>query len=336
MNMLQDTGWKAQVVQDNGQWVMSIDEASRQAMRRLAQVDASSATTEGANPSLQNLLTAAREQLENGMGFLVLRGVPLLGLSLVEQQNLFSALCRQLGELVPQTKEGQMIGEVRHMAGDAASRVGRYYGSNAELGFHTDRCDLLALLFLRQSSEGGVSRICSSVTVHDEMALHHPELLRELYEPFYWRNPELPRPGVPAYYHQPVFAVNGQRLACCFSRFRIEAGHRYPGNPGLTPLQLAALNAFEAIANRPDVCMEVRLQSGDLQLLNNHIVLHARSAYVDAGEHTRHLLRAWVSPPNSRALPPSFAPTFHDCRAGASRGGYSMTARGSDLQATTH
>ena len=331
MNMLQDSGWKAQGVQDTGQWVKTIDEACRQEMRSLAQVDAFCATTAGSTPSLRSLLTAAREQLENGIGFLVLRDVPLLGLSLGEQQNLFAALCRQLGELVPQTKEGQLIGEVRHLAGDVAG-----LGSNAELGFHTDRCDVLALLFLQQSSEGGVSRVCSSVTIHDELAQHHPELLRVLYEPFYWRNPEPPRPGVPAYYQQPVFAVNGQRLACCFSRFRIEAGHRYPGNPGLTPLQLAALNAFEAIANRPDVCMEVRLQAGDFQLVNNHIALHARGAYVDVGEHTRHLLRAWVSTPNSRALPPSFAPTFHDCRAGALRGGYSLTARGSDMQPATH
>jgi hypothetical protein len=336
MNVLQDSSWKAQIVQDTGQWVMTIDEASRQEMRRLAKVDTFCGIKEGATPWLKKLLTAALEELENGIGFLVLRDVPLLGLGLDEQQNLFTALCRQLGTLVPQTKEGQMISEVRHLAGDAAARIGRYYGSNADLGFHTDRCDVLALLFLQQSSEGGVSRICSSVTVHDELALHHPELLRELYKPFYWRNPELPQPGVPAFYQQPVFAVSGQRLACCFSRFRIAAGHRYPGNPGLTPLQLAALNAFEAIANRPDVCMEVRLQSGDLQLLNNHIVLHARSAYVDDDEHTRHLLRAWLSPPNSRALPPSFAPTFHDCRAGASRSGYLMTAHGSDLQATTH
>ena len=326
MSFLQDSGWTAQGLQDAGAWAMPVDETCRQAMRRLALDVAACTPCDGVEPSLQNLFEAAREQLENGIGFVVLRGVPLSGLPLKERQQLFTVLCRQLGELVPQTKEGQMIGEVRHLAGDAAARIGRYYGSNAELGFHTDRCDVLALLFLQQSSEGGVSRVCSSVTVHDELAEQHPELLRVLYEPFYWRNPERPWPGMPAYFEQPVFAVSGQRLACCFNRFQIEAGHRYPGNPGLTPLQLSALNAFEAIANRPDVCLEVRLQAGDLQLLNNHIVLHARSAYTDAGEQTRHLLRAWVSAPNSRALAPSFAPTFHDCRAGTLRGGYLLKA----------
>lgn len=323
MNVLQDSGWTAQSIQDSGPWAVPINEICLRAMRPLAHEDAARAPSECVDPALQNLFAAAREQLENGAGFVVLRGVPVHGLSLAAQQQLFTALCRQLGKLVPQTKDGWMIGEVRHQAGDVAG-----LGSNAQLGFHSDRCDVLALLCLQQSSEGGFSRICSSVTVHDELALNHPELLRVLYEPFYWRNPEPPRPGVPAHYQQPVFAVSGQRLACCFSRFRIEAGHRYPGNPGLTPIQLAALDAFESIANRPGVCLEVRLQAGDLQLLNNHIVLHARSAYTDAGEQRRHLLRAWLSVPNSRELAPSFAPTFHDCRAGALRGGYMVKPAG--------
>jgi hypothetical protein len=309
--MLRDQSWLAEDMQDANRWVLSVDDACQHALAYLARADGASTESTKLDPSLQKLFATASERLENDTGFVVLRGIPLEGLSLKEQQKLFSLMCRQLGELIPQTKEGLIIGEVRHQSGDAAARIGRWYGSNAELGFHTDRCDVLALLFLQQSKEGGVSKVCSSVAIHRALEQRDPELLRVLYEPFYWRNPERPWPGIPAYFEHPVFASSHQRLACCFNRFQIEAGHRYPGNPVLTPLQLVALNAFEAVANQPDVHLEVRLQSGDLQLLNNHIVLHARSAYIDSDQQTRHLLRAWVSTPNSRELAASFAPTFY-------------------------
>ncbi len=328
MKMLSDQSWLAKDMQDANRWVLPIDASCQQALACLVRGDGTSTGAASLDQSLQNLFVTASERLENDTGLLVLRGIPLEGLSLNEQQNLFTLMCRQLGQLTPQTKEGLLIGEVRHQAGDAAARIGRWYGSNAELGFHSDRCDVLALLFLQQSSEGGVSKVCSSVAIHQALEQRHPEFLSVLYEPFYWRNPERPWPGIPAYFEQPVFASTRQRLACCFNRFQIEAGHRYPGNPALTPIQLAALNAFENIANQPDVHLEVRLQSGDLQLLNNHIVLHARSSYIDSEVKTRHLLRAWVSTPNSRELAPSFAATFHDCRAGALRGGYHLATQG--------
>jgi hypothetical protein len=41
---------------------------------------------------------------------------------------------------------------------------------------------------------------------------------------------------------------------------------------------------------------------GDIQLLHNHTILHARSAYEDwpEVERKRHLLRLWLSPPGAR------------------------------------
>jgi hypothetical protein len=46
---------------------------------------------------------------------------------------------------------------------------------------------------------------------------------------------------------------------------------------------------------------------GDIQLLHNHTILHARSACEDwpDAERKRHLSR-WLSPPGARPLPPIF------------------------------
>jgi len=66
------------------------------------------------------------------------------------------------------------------------------------------------------------------------------------------------------------------------------------------------------------------LEPGDLVLLNNHVTYHARTEYRDhpEPERKRHLLRLWLSVPNSRPLPEGWSALFHDRRAGAVRGGF--------------
>ena len=49
--------------------------------------------------------------------------------------------------------------------------------------------------------------------------------------------------------------------------------------------------------------MEMMFEPGDIQLINNHVIYHARTAYEDAPEGARCLKRIWLSMPNSRALP---------------------------------
>ena len=56
-------------------------------------------------------------------------------------------------------------------------------------------------------------------------------------------------------------------------------------------------NDAEAIANSPEYYFDMELVPGDLQLVSNHSVIHARTAYRDAGDadRRRHLLRLWLS-----------------------------------------
>ncbi len=58
----------------------------------------------------------------------------------------------------------------------------------------------------------------------------------------------------------------------------------------------AALDAWDEVSSRPGYSLEMALQRGDMQLVNNHVVVHARTAYSDEGaEHRRTLLRLWIS-----------------------------------------
>jgi hypothetical protein len=50
----------------------------------------------------------------------------------------------------------------------------------------------------------------------------------------------------------------------------------------------------------------MELQAGDIQLLNNSVILHSRTAFVDYEEATerRHLLRLWLNVEGGRPVDP--------------------------------
>lgn len=267
------------------------------------------------------LAADAAARLEHGPGFVVLRGFPLHGEPETVRRRFWS-FCRSLGTPLPQTKEGDHLMAVAHDATAARQQIGRWYGSRERLTFHTDRCDVLALLVVRPAEAGGVTKIASSVAIHEAMASTRPDLLALLHRDLFWRVPELPVPGQAPFFRQPVFSVAGGRLSCCYNRFQIEAGHRYPGARPLEAMEREALDLFESLAEDPQFHFSLRLEPGDLQIVNNHTVLHARTAYQDGADSGRLLLRTWLAVANSRPLAPDRAATFGDCRAGRVRGFY--------------
>jgi hypothetical protein len=72
-----------------------------------------------------------------------------------------------------------------------------------------------------------------------------------------------------------------------------------------TPLQREALLAVQDIANRPELMLTMDFQEGDIQLINNHTMMHAREAYEDYPEpdRQRHLLRMWIAVPDGKRRP---------------------------------
>ncbi len=53
-----------------------------------------------------------------------------------------------------------------------------------------------------------------------------------------------------------------------------------------------------ALADDPELRLDMNFMPGDIQFLHNHTILHARSAYEDwpEVERKRHLLRLWLAP----------------------------------------
>ena len=65
--------------------------------------------------------------------------------------------------------------------------------------------------------------------------------------------------------------------------------------------------AVEALAMRKDIRFDMGFQTGDIQLLNNYTILHARTSYEDDPAAKRLLLRQWLNVPNGRPLLPAVA-----------------------------
>jgi hypothetical protein len=76
------------------------------------------------------------------------------------------------------------------------------------------------------------------------------------------------------------------------------------------------------LAEDPTFHIELEFLPGDVQLVNNHVLFHDRTAFEDwpQPERRRHLLRLWLAPPQAQALPPVFAERFGSVAPGA-RGG---------------
>jgi hypothetical protein len=76
----------------------------------------------------------------------------------------------------------------------------------------------------------------------------------------------------------------------------IRDAQRHAGVPPLTDEQRAAMELIETIANDPEFFVAMDFRPGDVQLLNNAVILHSREAYVDDDDpaRKRHLLRLWL------------------------------------------
>ena len=137
-------------------------------------------------PTVAKRLAIARDLLEDGKGIYQLRGLRVEGRSKDDLRLLYWGLGLHLGTAVSQSKDGDILGDVRNVGVDIRSPQGRGYKSNQRLNFHTDSADVVGLFVLRTAMQGGQSKVVSSVSAHNEIARLRPDLLEVLYRPFYW------------------------------------------------------------------------------------------------------------------------------------------------------
>jgi len=287
-------------------------------------------------PGLRALLDDVADELENGSGMMKLRGLPVDRYSESELRQLYFGLGANLGTPVFQNRSGELMRLIR----DEGAEVGKRYGqiestpdgkpflssyartlSSGALRFHTDRTDVVALLCVRQARKGGVSTICSSVAVMNEMLKRRPDLAELLYEPYYRSRHGEEAVENGEVYALPIFGARDGRFTSHFSLTYIEEAQMVGKVPKLTAAQKAALDMLLALAK--ELAFEMSFEPGDIQFLNSHVTYHGRTPFEDdksAGQD-RLLMRLWLSMPNSRALPSGQEVLWQRIEAGALRGG---------------
>lgn len=292
-------------------------------------------------PNGEKFFEDVRQELENGSGMVQMRGLDVKRYSEEQLRRIWYGLGSHLGWPMFQNFRGEVMREIKDVGTDASVKLygasvdasGKQFLSSGartlspgQLRFHTDRCDVVGLLCVRQASEGGVSKLASSATVYNEMLRRRPDLHALLCRPIPRSRFGEEAGGEYVVYDLPVFGVRDGKLTSHFSLTYIENAQMRPGVRKLTDEEREAIQMLLDIAE--EQCFEMRFAPGDIQLLNNHVIYHGRTAFKDDAStgNDRMLMRLWLSMPNSRALPEDHAILWGDVSAGKPRGGIAQPA----------
>ena len=270
-------------------------------------------------PAFAADLTEIAREIEDGRGFVQMKGFPVDRYDARETALAFWGIGTHLGSALSQNAKGDLLGDVRDEGLDIDSGDVRAYQTRVGQGFHTDiGADVVGLICLQPAKSGGRSRVVSSMAIYNELLRRYPWHVRLLYSDFAvdWRG-EQP-PGDPPVYREPIYAFYDGRLSCRFAPRLIRSAQAKTA-VSLSRVQLEAIAAVEQLAE--ELCFEIDFEPGDVQFINNYVVLHGRTGYEDhpKPEHRRHLMRLWLTVPGARSLPPEFA-------NGRARGGVPIRA----------
>jgi hypothetical protein len=239
-------------------------------------------------PTLAEEAAAWRTEVESGRGFIVLRGLPVSQWSVAEAQIAFLGLGSHLGIPQPQNTDGDLVAHVRadRSADDLSARR---YETRQDTPFHTDGSDMIALFCLQQGRSGGRSAVVSSVEVVNAIHAARPDLTPLLFEPW----PFAMTADASHHFSVPLMA-SADPFSFFYIRWYIEQSQAVPDAPRLTAEHVELMDLIDAAAE--NARLDIDFAPGDVQVLSNRRVMHARTTFEDwpEPERRRHLLRLWL------------------------------------------
>ena len=306
--------WVGPGIQHDASWIYQVGAAA------IAEIDAAleHAKRAGARiPFTKELFPLPRfaaeldrllDEIENGRGFMLVRGIPRSRYTDTECEMLYWGLGVHFGSPVSQNARGHLLGHVRDEGRIHADPSARGYQTCQRMDFHTDMLpvDVLGLFCLRTAKSGGASKLTSALTIHNVLRDERPDLLDALYGTFHidWRGEE--PEGEKPWFSVPMFSEREGKVTTRINSLPYyDSAARHGEQYRPTALQREALETVQDIANRPELMLTMDFREGDIQLINNHIMLHAREAFEDHPEpgRERHLLRMWIAVDDARRRP---------------------------------
>ncbi|KAF2203003.1 Clavaminate synthase-like protein [Delitschia confertaspora ATCC 74209] len=246
-------------------------------------------------PNLHGALERIAMNIHSGFGFNVIRGLDPKRYSSLDNVLIYLGITSYVAEKRGvQDSSGNMLIHVKDLGRvipDSELRQSPY-ARNAQ-PFHNDVCDILAMYVQEQAAEGGESYLASAAQIYNDIAAKRPDVIHVLADdswifdkhktPAYWNTRAL------------LFNFDDKSPAFCFSRRPITGSPtspRSPGVPPMTEIQAEALDMVHFTGVKHQLSM--RLQRGDIQLINNLAVFHARNGFRDSTAQRRHILRLWL------------------------------------------
>ena len=279
-----------------------------EAANRAVEIGRTSARIERSDFELDVLrptVVRCAEALDEGRGFVLLRGFPIEELSPEATELAYLGLGMQLGTPVGQDADASSSSAMFETRASCASDPSvRLYRTRERQDFHTDGSDIVGLLCLQRAKSGGESRIASSFAVYNEILRRRPDLVEVLYEPMYWDRNDEQSPGEDPFFALPVLSDVGGLPRIFYIGWYIRDAQRHPQVPRLTSPQQDALDLIESIANESSLLPRDGFQSPvTSSCIANAKILHCREAFDDHDEP-----RPSTPPPAAVAARPTRSP----------------------------
>lgn len=265
-------------------------------------------------PSWVDLLDDLRSRLEGGLGFALLRSLPVEQESEHVARTMLWGIGQHLGYPDPQDAAGNLLHDVRDTGKHLSDDGIRVYQTKLPIHYHNDGSDAFMLLCYRQAQSGGRSQLISAVSVFNEILARRPDLAEILQHPFDFDTRGQGLPNAPPYQRIPVYTHHAGHLNVLYKRQYIDFAQRFTDVPPLTDKQIEALDLMDQVCG--ELAFEFTMNPGDIVVANNYDILHARSAFEDGeSDEGRHMMRLWLTLPNGRPLPPAFEHTREFCHS---------------------
>lgn len=304
-------GWTAESQLESGEYLYHLSDQHvadlDEGVRRLDNADLSLMDVTRRDfplPTLGPELARLRSEILNGRDFVQIRGFPVERYTQKQAAIAFWGLSMHLGDRVAsQNAKGHVLGHITDIGETVHNPNQRGPYSSDTIPYHVDCCDIVGLMCLQPARSGGESSVASSITVHNELLRRRPDVVRVLARPYYRdRRGEIP-PGMPPWYRLAVFNYHKGFLSTNIEPTYMGSAHRHAGVPEMTPEQREALDLARQVA--AELHLDIAFERGDMQFLNNHVIMHSRQAFEDDPDpqRRRHLLRIWLLNKGCRPLP---------------------------------
>ncbi|MET4236059.1 hypothetical protein ABIA85_009374 [Bradyrhizobium sp. LA6.10] len=246
--VIDPAGWRGPEVKNRNDWIYQLDEAD------IADLEAALRNVERTTPDLisvtrdqfplqqfSNKLRAVTCQLNEGLGFVLLRGLPIDRYTRKQVATIYWGIGLHLGKPVSQNGKGHLLGHVVNLGRTMANPNQRGHETRETLRYHVDECDIVGLLCLHEAKAGGASTLASAVAIHNAIQANRPDLLRVLYQPWYIdRRGEIPE-GTKPWYTMPIFTYHEDRLMVWLEPGYSASAQRFPEVPRYTEAQVEAM-----------------------------------------------------------------------------------------------